>query len=259
MGAALRDLCGQNELSGVHVNFAGPDERDLLVEDGYLLRIGIQYHWHNAGFRDFDDYLERFRSKRRNQIKRERRAMRESGVRIEAVVGDEIDDDLFGPMFDFYRSTVENHYYGRQYLNRAFFDLLGERFKQRLCFVVARDDDGVIGGTVNVVKGDALYGRYWGATRPLRHLHFNVCYYAAIEYCIGAGIRRFEPGAGGDYKYLRGFDARPTYSLHYLREPRLAQAVARFLEAERADAHDAIEHLSERSVLKAGDEPNTPS
>jgi len=259
IGAALRDLCGQNELSGVHVNFTHEDETQPLVDDGYLLRIGIQYHWHNADFRTFDDYLDRFRSKRRNQIKRERRAIRESGVEIRALVGDAIDDDLFDPMFDFYRSTVQNHYYGRQYLNRAFFDLLRERFKQRLCFVVAEQDGEPIGGTLNVVKNDVLYGRYWGATHPVRHLHFNVCYYAAIEYCIQAGVQRFEPGAGGDYKFLRGFDARPTYSLHYLREPRLAQAIARFLEAERAEAHEVIDHLGERSVLKDPIGPPHPS
>jgi predicted N-acyltransferase len=258
MGAALRDLCGENDLSGVHVNFARLDETDPLVADGYLLRVGIQYHWQNDGFRDFDDYLACFRSKRRNQIKRERRAMPESGVHIETLVGDAIGDELFGPMFDFYRSTVENHYYGRQYLNRAFFELLRERFKQRLCFVVAHRADEAIGGTLNVVKNDVLYGRYWGATLPVRHLHFNVCYYAASEYCIAAGRRRFEPGAGGDYKDLRGFDARPTYSLHYLREPRLAQAISRFLEAERAEAHQVIDHLAERSVLKPRDESNAP-
>jgi hypothetical protein len=250
LGAALRDVCNGNDFSGVHVNFTRNDAAEPLRREGYLLRVGIQYHWHNPGFACFDDYLARFRSKRRNQIKRERREMRERGVAIETHVGDAIADDLFGPMFDFYRSTVDNHYYGRQYLNRDFFELLRERFKQRLCFVVARLDGEPIAGTANVVKGDTLYGRYWGTTRPMRHLHFNVCYYAAIEHCIEAGIQRFEPGAGGDYKYLRGFDAQPTYSLHYLRDPRLAEAVSRFLEAERAEAHDVIDHLRDQSVLK---------
>jgi predicted N-acyltransferase len=115
---------------------------------------------------------------------------------------------------------------------------------------VARREGELIAGTANVEKSGVLYGRYWGTTRPLRHLHFNVCYYAAIEHCIAAGIRRFEPGAGGDYKFLRGFDAQPTYSLHYLREPRLADAVARFLEAEREQARHAITHLRDQSVLK---------
>jgi predicted N-acyltransferase len=215
-----------------------------------MLRVGFQYHWHNHDYRSFDDYLARFRSKRRNQIRRERREMQDVGVEIEALVGDAIDDELFDPMYHFYRSTIDNHFYGRPYLNRQFFDLLRQRFKDRLCFVVARQGGEIIAGTTNVEKGGVLYGRYWGATRPLRHLHFNVCYYAAIEHCIEAGLTRFEPGAGGDYKYLRGFDAQPTYSLHYLREPRLAQAVARFLESERAEARRAIDSLRDRSVLK---------
>jgi len=250
LGAALRDVCDQNDLSGVHVNFAPEEETAPLVEDGWMLRIGIQYHWHNEAFDRFDDYLACFRSKRRNQIKRERRAMHDAGVEIRALTGDAIEDDLFEPMFEFYRSTVQNHFYGRQYLNRPFFDLLRERFKQRLCFVVAFQSGEPIAGTVNVVKNDAFYGRYWGATRPLRHLHFNVCYYAAIEHCIENGIERFEPGAGGEFKHLRGFDAQPTDSMHFVREPRLAQAVSRFLEAERREAHHAIEHLGEQSVLK---------
>jgi len=245
-------ICDRNDLSGVHVNFTRHDECEPLDRAGYQLRVGIQYQWHNHGYSNFDDYLARFRSKRRNQIRRERREMLEHGVVIEVLCGDEIDDALFEPMFDFYRSTIETHYYGRQYLNRAFFELLRQRFKNRLCFVIARQHDEVIAGTLNVVKGGVFYGRYWGATRPLRHLHFNVCYYAAIEYCIAAGIHRFEPGAGGDYKFLRGFDAQPTYSLHYLREQRLADAVSRFLASERRHADDAIRQLRDQSALKPG-------
>jgi hypothetical protein len=120
-----------------------------------------------------------------------------------------------------------------------------------LCLVVARRGDELIGGTLNVQKGDTLYGRYWGCVRELPHLHFNVCYYAAIEHCIDAGLKRFEPGAGGDYKQVRGFDAQPTWSLHYLAEPRLAQAVERFLEAEREEAQEAIGWLRERSAYKS--------
>jgi predicted N-acyltransferase len=176
--------------------------------------------------------------------------MRDREIEIVALRGDEIDDQLFDPMYEFYRSTVQNHHYGRQYLNRKFFELLRERFKSHLCFIVATQRGEPIAGTLNVVKGDVFYGRYWGTTKPLRHLHFNVCYYAAIDYCIANGIRRFEPGAGGDYKYLRGFDAQPTYSLHYLREPGLAAAVSRFLDSERDHADATLRHLKDRSVLK---------
>ena len=252
LGAALRELCLGNELSGVHINFCQEAETSSLAGSDYLLRVGLQYHWINPGYRSFDDYLARFRSKRRNQIRRERREMAQQGIEIECLRGDAIPDALFEPMFRCYLATIENHYWGRQYLNARFFEVLARRFRHRLCFIVARRDGEVIAGTANVVKGDAFYGRYWGALRPARHLHFNVCYYAAIEHCIEAGIQRFEPGAGGDYKYLRGFDAHPTYSLHFLAEPRLADAVARFLDAERTEAARVIDELRAESPLRRG-------
>jgi predicted N-acyltransferase len=250
LGLALREICEQNEFSGAHVNFCREDEVEPLQQAGFDLRVGIQYHWHNHGYADFDAYLERFRSKRRNQIRRERRQLCEEGVELETLVGDEIPDDLFGPMFRFYLSTIEARYWGRQYLNEQLFDLVRRRFRDRLCFVVARQEGEPIAGTFNVQKGDALYGRYWGAERWVRHLHFNVCYYAAIEHCIDSGLGRFEPGAGGDYKQLRGFDAQPTWSLHFLREPRLRAAVRRFLAQERAEAERSIDWLRDNSALK---------
>jgi len=250
LAGTLRELCRENGLSGVHVNFCRDDEIAPLAESGYLLRLGLQYHWRNAGYRDFEDYLGAFRSKRRNQIRRERRALAEQGVETHVYVGSEIRDELFEPMYRFYQSTVEQHVWGRQYLNRAFFERLAEHFRHRLCFIVARQGGELIAGTSNVVKNGVLYGRYWGTSRRLRYLHFNVCYYAAIEWCIAHGIERFEPGAGGDYKYLRGFEARPTSSLHWLADPRLAAAVARFLTAERAEATAVIEHLGAISPLK---------
>ncbi len=247
---ALREFCITRELSSVHVNFCLQSELELLAASGFLPRIGIQYHWRNDGYACFDDYLARFRSKRRNQIRRERRQLEESGVRIEALAGDDIPDELFGPMFEFYLSTVENRYWGRQYLNFSFFELVRQRFRERLVFIVAFQGGEPIAGTFNVAKGDALYGRYWGTARYVRHLHFNVCYYAAVEYCIQAGLSRFEPGAGGDYKQLRGFDAQPTYSAHFLAEARLASAVERFLEQERLQAGESIEWIRDHSALK---------
>ena len=250
LAGALRELCRENAFSGVHVNFCRDDEIAPLGEAGYLLRLGLQYHWQNAGYPDFEAYLGAFRSKRRNQIRRERRALSEQGVETRVHVGSEISDELFDAMYRFYLSTVEQHVWGRQYLNQDFFRLLAERFRHRLCFIVARQAGELIAGTANVVKNGVLYGRYWGASRSLRHLHFNVCYYAAIEWAIANGITRFEPGAGGDYKYLRGFEARPTYSMHFLAEPRLASAVARFLDEERTHAASVIEHLGATSPLK---------
>ncbi len=250
LAAALVQVCEGNELSGVHVNFCREDEVEALRGKDYLLRVGLQYHWHNGGYGCFDDYLSQLRSKRRNQVRRERRRVAEQGITTEVLHGETIPDEVFGPMFACYCVTVDNHYYGRRYLNQRFFDLLRERFKKRLCFVVARRGNEIVAGTTNVQKGDTLYGRYWGGLEFIRDLHFEVSYYAAIEHCIESGIQRFEPGAGGDYKFLRGFDARPTYSLHHLRDPRLAAAIARFLEAERADAHHTIAQLNQQSALK---------
>jgi predicted N-acyltransferase len=242
MGAALREICAHGALSGVHVNFCRADECDALAGNDYLLRVNVQYHWHNADYASFEDYLSRLRSKRRSVAER--------GVAIEVLSGSAIPDALFEPMFHCYRTTIESHYYGRQYLNLRLFELLRERFRDRLCFAVARREGEIIAGTTNVVKGDTLYGRYWGALQPMRYLHFDTCYYAAIQHCIETGLKRFEPGAGGDYKFLRGFDARPTFSLHHLADARLAEAVAQSLEWERARARLALDQLQRHSALK---------
>lgn len=250
LAAGLVELCTENDFSGVHVNFCRPDELGVLQKAGFMPRVGMQYHWTNEGYRDFEDYLARFRSKRRNQIRRELRGVAEAGVRVETAVGGAIPEAWFDVMFEFYRTNVDRHYYGRRYLNREFFDALRARFRDRLCFVVALAGDEPIAGTLNVQEGDALYGRYWGCLRDVRYLHFTVCYYEAIRHCIEAGIGRFEPGAGGDYKQLRGFDATPTLSAHWLADPRLAGAVGDYLERERQDYADAVRHLRANSALK---------
>ncbi|NNL65251.1 MAG: GNAT family N-acetyltransferase [Myxococcales bacterium] len=250
LGQALVDVCRENGFSGVHVNFCEPDELGVLQKSEYVARVGMQYHWRNEDYGEFDDYLARFRSRRRNQIRRELRGVAEAGVEVRSAVGDEIDDAWFEPMYGFYKTNVDRHFYGRQYLNREFFEALRERFRERLCFVVALRGGRPIAGTWNVQKGDALYGRYWGCSEDVRYLHFAVCYYEAIRHCIDQGLARFEPGAGGDYKQLRGFDATPTLSAHFLADERLAAAVARFLEHERHEYADAVRHLRRNSALK---------
>jgi hypothetical protein len=253
---ALLQVCEGNDLSSIHVNFCLDDERAALEEAGYLPRLGFQYHWHNRGHRSFEDYLGSLRSKRRNQARRERRELELQGVHVERRTGDEIPDHLFDPMYELYLSTIRHNPWGRQYLNRELFDLLRERYRERLCFITAHRGQELIAGTINVQKGDALYGRYWGCFEELRHLHFNVCYYAGIEHCIEQGLARFEPGAGGSYKQMRGFDAQPTWSFHHLRDPRLAEAVGRFLDSEREEAGSAIswytDHSAHRRNRRAG-------
>lgn len=254
LGEALRELALGNQLSGVHVNFCREDELAVLQAAGWMPRLGLQYHWIQRGWKSFDEYLESLRHKRRKEVRRELRAVAEAGVAIEVRTGRDIPEAWFEPMWRFYRSTIDSNPWGRLYLNPAFFELVRERFRDRLCFVVALRDGAPIGGAFNVQKGDALYGRYWGCDTFVRHLHFAVCYYAGIEHCIRTGLSRFEPGAGGQYKQVRGFDAQPTHSAHFLADPRLAAAVARYLEGERAETAGAIDWLREKSALKPVDE-----
>jgi predicted N-acyltransferase len=251
LAVSLRELCVGNELSGVHVNFCQPDEVEALRTAGFAPRIGLQYHWTNDSYTSFDHYLARFRSKRRNQIRREMRALEQEQIQIEAWSGDQIPDDVFPRLYEIYLATVDKNPWGRRYLNARLFELLRERFRHRLCIVGARRNGELIAGTINVEKGDTLYGRYWGAFEEIRHLHFNVCYYAAVDYCIRRGLRRFEPGAGGSYKQLRGFDAQPTYSAHFLADSRLSKAVMSYLEGEQAEAQEVLRSLRQQSALKA--------
>jgi predicted N-acyltransferase len=251
LALALKAVCESNDLSGVHVNFCRPDEAEALSPLGYSQRIGLQYHWRNPGYRDFEDYLDAFRSKRRNQVRRERRELIEQGIEIETLTGEALSAELVEPVYQFYRSTVQAHSFGRQYLNRRVFELLLERFRHRIVLMIASQGGERIAGTFNVEKAGVLYGRYWGARKMLRHLHFNVCYYAAVEHCIRRGHVRFEPGAGGEYKQLRGFDASPTWSAHFLADRRLAAAVDQYLVRERAQAADTIDWYREHSALKS--------
>ena len=250
LAGALTELCRANALSSVHVNFCLPDEHQVLGALGFAPRVGYQFQWINPGWHDFDDYLAAFRSKRRVQIKRERREPAVQGIEISAHAGAEIPDDLFTPMFRLYKATIDKLYWGRQYLNETFFDLLRRRWKHRLVFFVARRHGEVVAGTFTVRKGETLYGRYWGSFEELRYLHFNVCYYASIEFCLREGITRFEPGAGGEFKHLRGFEARPTHSMHYIAEPRLARAITDYLARERHAVGEEIEWLGQQSALK---------
>jgi predicted N-acyltransferase len=250
VGTALRKLCVEHGLSGVHVNFCTAEEAGPLREAGYMERAGLQYHWENRSYRDFEDYLEQFRSKRRNQIRRERREMGQRGIAIRVLAGEEIADGAIPILYRLYKGHVDKMYWGQLYLTPEFFERLAACCKRNLVFVVAERAGRIVAGTFNVQKDGVFYGRYWGAFEEVPFLHFNVCYYAAIEHCIRAGVRRFEPGAGGDFKRLRGFEPRLTRSMHALHPPELHEAVARFLRTERAQIARAAEFYQGRSALK---------
>ena len=250
MGQALAKVAADNKISSVHVNFCLEDERAALEQVGFMPRLGLQFHWQNRDFASFEDYLGSFRSDRRNKIKRERREVRQRGITIRAVEGEELTQKQVRTMFRLYKSHVDRLYYGRQYLTGEFFDELHRRLAAHVCLMLAERDGQIIAGTFNIRDHAALYGRYWGAFEDQPFLHFNVCYYSAIEHCIRSGLRRFEAGAGGSFKQLRGLDPRPTVSVHYIVQEKFRRAVARFLTQEREFVKQKRELLLDKSQLK---------
>ncbi len=253
LGRALVEICRGNELSSIHINFCNREEMDALEKLDFIPRIGLQFHWQNRGYETFDDYLGAFRSGRRNKIRRERRELDHQGIHVRALPHGEITADVQRTLFELYKHHIDRLYYGRQYLNRRFFDELLKRPYPFLCPIVARRGGRIIAGTFNVRGPDTLYGRYWGAFEDHRYLHFNVCYYAAIEHCIHESLARFEAGAGGSFKSFRGLQAARTYSAHYVRDGRFRNALTRHLREERSETLARQQYLREESPLKEGE------
>ncbi len=234
MADGVRQMVAAHSLSGAHVLFLPLTQAEDFERAGFVQRWGMQYQWHNAGYASFDEFLSTFSSKRRNQIRRERREMDRQGIRIVTLREDEISAEAVEVMHRFYRLTVDKFRWGRRYLNREFFFDVCDRMKNNIEIVLAHDGtETPIAGAFNLVGGNVLYGRYWGATEELPFLHFNVCYYHTIEQCIERKIARFEPGAGGEHKKTRGFAPTLTYSVHHLVDPRLRGVVRDYLQRER--------------------------
>jgi predicted N-acyltransferase len=250
MGQALAKIAADNKISSVHVNFCLADERAALEAVGFFPRNGIQYHWQNRRFNSFDDYLASFRSDRRNKVKRERREVTQRGITIRAYEGAELTRDHLRTMFRLYKGHVDRLYYGRQYLTREFFDELHKRFAANLSLMLAEREGKIIAGTFNVRDDKAMYGRYWGCSEEHPFLHFNVCYYSAIEHSIKLGLDRFEAGAGGSFKQLRGLEPEHTTSMHHIVDGKFRRAVAGFLEQEREMIRRKRDMQLEHSQLK---------
>jgi predicted N-acyltransferase len=228
------ELAHAESFSSVHVLFPTAEEAGALEALGFAVRHGVQYHFLNAGYRTPEDVLQRFNSKRRNQIRRERRAPAAQGLEIRTVRGDGLAEVDPKEAFRLYRSTVEKFVWGRQYLTASFFAKVLERFRHRVELVQARRGDRVVAQAFNLSSDQVLYGRYWGCFEEVPFLHFNVCIYAGMDETVRRGLLRFEPGAGGEHKLVRGFTPSLTYSAHALFHPGLDRAVREFLAHERA-------------------------
>ncbi len=221
-------------LSSIHVLFPTEEECGLLETAGFALRWGVQYHWLNHGYASEEDFLARFTSKRRNQLRRERRAPSEQGIAIRTLRGDELSSVNPQQMFKLYCTTVDKHVWGYRHLEASFFRRILSNFSDRVELVEARRRGRLVAGAFNLASPTALYGRYWGAFEEHPFLHFNVCLYHSIDECIRRRLGRFEPGAGGEHKLVRGFEPRLTYSAHWVFHPALDKAVRAFLAHERA-------------------------
>ena len=226
-------------LSSLHVNFIPGDDAPVFKDAGYLSRVGLQYHWDNRGYGTYDDFLAQLSSRKRKALKKERRTATEDGaIHIERLRGDAITTRHWDALFEFYVDTSTRKW-GQPYLNRAFFQLLGERMADRVLLVMAMRDDEIIAGALNLIGTDALYGRYWGCREDVRYLHFEVCYHQAIDAAIELGLSRVEAGAQGEHKIARGYLPTVTHSAHFIPDKGFRQAVAQFLDHEqRAIMHE---------------------
>jgi uncharacterized protein len=246
--AALEAVTDQHGLSSAHATFVAPEQIAAFEAAGWLIRQGTQYHWRNAGYASFDDFLGELASRKRKAIRKERVAAVE-GLTIRHLAGAEITGRYWDAFWRFYQDTGARKW-GRPYLTRAFFPLLGEALGDRVLLIVAERDGRPIAGALNLIGADTLYGRYWGAVEDVPFLHFELCYYQAIDAAIARGLATVEAGAQGEHKLARGYLPTPTWSAHYLPDPGFRRAVADFLARERAAVEREQVYMAELAPFR---------
>jgi len=232
LAAGLQALCNATDASSVHVTFMREAEAKSLARHGFLIRNDQQFHWHNQGYKTFDDFLATLNSRHRKAIKRERREALAAGITIHWLTGDDIDDEAWDAFFAFYMETGSRKW-GRPYLTRAFFAQIGETMSKDVLLVMAKRDGRWIAGAINFIGSDTLFGRNWGAVEHHPFLHFEVCYYQAIDFAIQRGLSTVEAGAQGEHKLARGYLPETTWSAHYIADPGFRRAIADYLKRER--------------------------
>ncbi|MCG5249164.1 GNAT family N-acetyltransferase [Methylorubrum extorquens] len=247
--AGLRALRAETEASSIHVTFARAREAEQAEALGMLPRIDQQFHWENEGYAGFDDFLGALASRKRKAIKRERREALSQGITVEHKTGADITEADWDAFYEFYQDTSARKW-GRPYLNRTFFSLIGARLPERILLVIAKSAGRPIAGAINFIGDTALYGRNWGCIEDHPFLHFEVCYYQAIDFAIARGLKRVEAGAQGEHKLARGYRPVPMHSAHDIADPALARAVADYLKRERSHVNAAIAEYAAMSPFR---------
>jgi predicted N-acyltransferase len=245
----LQDLQGQSDVSSTHVLFPTPDEAQALREAGYFLRNGVQFHWTNPGYEDFDDFLATLEQKKRKNIRAERRKVGDTGITFRHVLGSDATEADWRFFKNCYDHTYRSHY-STPYLNLEFFLRIGAGMPENLLLAIAEREGKPIASSLLVFDATRLYGRYWGAIEQHPCLHFETAYYQPLEFCIRQGIASFEGGAQGEHKMARGFLPQKTWSAHWLRNPAFATAVARHLERESDSIAMYVDELNEHSPFR---------
>ena len=240
---AIEAVVDQNGLSSAHATFIAPEQLPLFEAAGWLVRQGTQFHWTNDGYLSFDEFLAALASRKRKAIRKERAAA-VVGLTIRHLIGEAITADYWDAFWTFYQSTGARKW-GRPYLTRSAFPMLGKALGDRVLLIVAERDGKPIAGALNLIGDDSLYGRYWGATEDVPFLHFELCYYQAIDAAIALGLKTVEAGAQGEHKLARGYRPVPTWSAHYIPDLNFRRAIADFLTRERAAMADDLTFLDE--------------
>jgi uncharacterized protein len=249
LAQGLVQACQQLDLSSVHVTFCQDEEWEALGRAGWLQRIGTQFHWSNAGYATFDDFLGAMSSRKRKTIRRERRDAAGAGLSFRTLRGHEITRPMWDAFFSFYQATVDRKW-GSAYLTRRFFPMLAERLDDRVVLMMAYHDQTPVAAALNLMGRDALYGRNWGCRGDWPFLHFELCYYQAIDFAIANNLPRVEAGAQGEHKIQRGYLPVPTYSAHWIGHPGLRRAISNFLDEERPAILQHMEELATLSPFK---------
>jgi predicted N-acyltransferase len=249
LAEGLKALCNATKASSVHVTFAREAEARSLGEHGFLQRNDQQFHWHNEGYDSFEDFLTSLNSRHRKAIKRERREAVSAGITIHRLSGADITEDAWDAFFAFYMETGSRKW-GRPYLTRSFFSMIGESMSRDVMLVMAKRDGRWIAGAINFIGSDTLFGRNWGAIEHHPFLHFEVCYYQAIDFAIERGLKIVEAGAQGEHKLARGYLPQTTYSAHYIADPDLRRAIADYLKRERAYVAEVGRELTDAGPFR---------
>lgn len=253
LGMALAQACRELDLSSVHATFCTEAEQAALVGAGWLPRLGKQFHWENAGYSSFDDFLAALSSRKRKALKRERRDANGAGLTFLTLRGADIKPRHWAAFYKFYTSTVDRKW-GSAYLTKQFFPLLSERLGDSVVLMMAEHDGRPVAGALNLVGDGALFGRNWGCTGDWPFLHFELCYYRAIDFAIEHGLARVEAGAQGEHKIQRGYLPKPTFSAHWIEHPGLRRAIGDYLDRERPAVLEEMSELATLSPFKRAGE-----